>query len=266
MNETGHRKKKTQKKKKKKKKKKTDCCRRSRRWRPRPARRAGRLADEILAQDKACERSGRPGRRLREHRQRRARRGHRAAGRRPHPGRAVQRECRGAPEGPQAVSQDGQAGRARRSKTTPRRTSSFTTTSISASRCSRIPPHRVLAINRGERAKMLRVRIEADEPAIEQLAIERSCRRSMRTRTFLIGCVRDALSRLLLAQPGARGPPRADREGGDARRRGVRPQPAEPAAAAAAARQARAGDRSRATRTAASWPCSTSSARCWRTM
>ena len=36
----------------------------------------------------------------------------------------------------------------------------------------RIPPHRVLAINRGERAKMLRVRIDADEAAIEQLAIE----------------------------------------------------------------------------------------------
>ncbi len=34
----------------------------------------------------------------------------------------------------------------------------------------KIPPHRVLAINRGERAKMLRVKIEADEAAMAQEA------------------------------------------------------------------------------------------------
>jgi len=33
---------------------------------------------------------------------------------------------------------------------------------------SKIPPHRVLAINRGERAKMLRVKIEADDAALWQ--------------------------------------------------------------------------------------------------
>ena len=34
----------------------------------------------------------------------------------------------------------------------------------------KIPPHRVLAINRGERAKMLRVKIEVDEAAMAQEA------------------------------------------------------------------------------------------------
>ncbi len=62
----------------------------------------------------------------------------------------------------------------------------------------RIPPHRVLAINRGERAKILRVRVEADEAAIEQLAIEAMVPADHAHQEFLIGCVRDALSRLIL--------------------------------------------------------------------
>lgn len=62
----------------------------------------------------------------------------------------------------------------------------------------RIPPHRVLAINRGERAKILRVRIDADEPAMEQVAIETLAPPDHAHRDFLTGCVRDALSRLLL--------------------------------------------------------------------
>lgn len=62
----------------------------------------------------------------------------------------------------------------------------------------RIPPHRVLAINRGERAKVVRVRIDADEPAIEQLAVELLTPPDHPHKEFLIGCVRDALSRLLL--------------------------------------------------------------------
>ena len=35
---------------------------------------------------------------------------------------------------------------------------------------SRIPPHRVLAINRGERARILRVKIEADMEAMRREA------------------------------------------------------------------------------------------------
>jgi len=62
----------------------------------------------------------------------------------------------------------------------------------------RIPPHRVLAINRGERAKILRVRVESDEAAIEQVAIETIVPPDHVHKDFLTGCVRDALARLLL--------------------------------------------------------------------
>jgi uncharacterized protein len=62
----------------------------------------------------------------------------------------------------------------------------------------RIPPHRVLAINRGERAKVLRVRIDADEPAIEQLAVEELVPADHAHKQFLTGCVKDALARLIL--------------------------------------------------------------------
>ncbi len=62
----------------------------------------------------------------------------------------------------------------------------------------RVPPHRVLAINRGERAKVLRVRIDADAEAIEKVAIEQMVSESHAHKDFLIGCIRDALVRLLL--------------------------------------------------------------------
>jgi protein Tex len=61
-----------------------------------------------------------------------------------------------------------------------------------------IPPHRVMAINRGERAKVLRVKIEADEAYIEQLAVELLVPPEHPHKDFLTGCVRDALSRLVL--------------------------------------------------------------------
>src|SRR3954468_18135140 len=62
----------------------------------------------------------------------------------------------------------------------------------------RVPPHRVLAINRGERAKILRVRIDADTQAIETLAVEFLVPHEHAHKDFLTGCVRDALTRLLL--------------------------------------------------------------------
>jgi protein Tex len=62
----------------------------------------------------------------------------------------------------------------------------------------KIPPHRVLAINRGERANVLRVRVDADQPAIELLAIEHLVPAEHAHKDFLIGCVRDAQVRLLL--------------------------------------------------------------------
>ena len=62
----------------------------------------------------------------------------------------------------------------------------------------KIPPHRVLAINRGERAKILRVKIECDVEAMHQ-ALEETCVPEGHPHAeFLRGCARDALGRLIL--------------------------------------------------------------------
>ena len=63
---------------------------------------------------------------------------------------------------------------------------------------TRVPPHRVLAINRGERAKVLNVKVEADTGAIEELGIEQLVPPDHAHKDFLTGCVRDALTRLIL--------------------------------------------------------------------
>lgn len=61
-----------------------------------------------------------------------------------------------------------------------------------------VPPHRVLAINRGERAKVLRVRIEADLAAIEVKTDELLVPPEHPQGEFLRGCGRDALARLVV--------------------------------------------------------------------
>ena len=62
----------------------------------------------------------------------------------------------------------------------------------------KVPPHRVLAINRGERAKALRVKIEADTAGMEKAAEELLIPPEHPNAEFLRGCLRDALSRLIL--------------------------------------------------------------------
>ena len=62
----------------------------------------------------------------------------------------------------------------------------------------KIPPHRVLAINRGERAKILRVKIECDVEAMHQALDEMCVPEDHPHAEFLRGCARDALSRLML--------------------------------------------------------------------
>ena len=125
----------------------------------------------------------------------------------------------------------------------PARASAITSISASRSaRCRRTACWRSIA---ARTAKMLRVqdrgRLEAMQPHGRRAA--RAARASARE---ISARLRPRRARAAgLPEPGARGPPRADREGRDARRRGLRPQPAEPAAAAAAARPPRAGDRSR---------------------
>lgn len=63
---------------------------------------------------------------------------------------------------------------------------------------SKLPPHRVLAINRGEKAKVLRVRIDADTAAMERVVDELLVPAGHPHAEFLRGCGRDALHRLVL--------------------------------------------------------------------
>lgn len=62
----------------------------------------------------------------------------------------------------------------------------------------RVPPHRVLAINRGERARAIRVKIEADLDAMQREAEHLLVRSDHPHAEFLKQCVRDTLSRLLV--------------------------------------------------------------------
>jgi len=61
----------------------------------------------------------------------------------------------------------------------------------------RVPQHRVLAINRGEKAKILRVKIEADLEAMQAAVDEAVCGPEHPHADFLRGCGRDALQRLV---------------------------------------------------------------------
>ncbi len=61
----------------------------------------------------------------------------------------------------------------------------------------KIPPHRVLALNRGERAKVLRVKIEADIQAMYNVLDEMLVPAEHPHAEFLRGCARDALARLI---------------------------------------------------------------------
>ena len=62
----------------------------------------------------------------------------------------------------------------------------------------KIPPHRVLAINRGERARILRVKIESDLEAMQAALDELLVPPDHPHAQYLRGCARDALTRLVL--------------------------------------------------------------------
>ena len=63
---------------------------------------------------------------------------------------------------------------------------------------NRVKPHRTLALNRGEREKILRVSIEADNEGLMKIASEQLVDETHTHRDFLQGCVRDALERLVV--------------------------------------------------------------------
>ncbi|MCH8924323.1 MAG: RNA-binding transcriptional accessory protein, partial [Planctomycetes bacterium] len=63
---------------------------------------------------------------------------------------------------------------------------------------SKVPPHRVLAINRGAKSKFLRVKMEADVDAMQAEAEKLLVSEDHKHGEFLRGCVKDLLGRLLL--------------------------------------------------------------------
>ncbi|MFN9369919.1 MAG: Tex-like N-terminal domain-containing protein [Planctomycetia bacterium] len=67
-----------------------------------------------------------------------------------------------------------------------------------AEHMQRIPPHRVLAINRGERAKLLKVRIDGPAEELQAAAEDLLVPVDHPHAEFLRGCVRDALARLVM--------------------------------------------------------------------
>ena len=67
-----------------------------------------------------------------------------------------------------------------------------------AEHIQRVPPHRVLAINRGERAKLLKVRVEGPMEELQAAADEMLVPAGHPHADFLRNCCRDALARLVL--------------------------------------------------------------------
>src|SRR5436189_2151807 len=63
---------------------------------------------------------------------------------------------------------------------------------------SRVPPHRLLAINRGERAHAIRVKIEADADAMLREAEQFLIFLNHPHGEFIFNCVRDSLFRLII--------------------------------------------------------------------
>ncbi len=66
-----------------------------------------------------------------------------------------------------------------------------------AEHVQRVPPHRALAINRGERAKLLKVRIDVPVEELEAAAAEILVPAGHPHADFLRGCVRDSIARLI---------------------------------------------------------------------
>lgn len=63
---------------------------------------------------------------------------------------------------------------------------------------SQIPPHRILAINRGERLGILKIRLEYDRPQLDQAVEQKLPLENHAHADFLKKCAADAVDRLLL--------------------------------------------------------------------
>jgi uncharacterized protein len=63
---------------------------------------------------------------------------------------------------------------------------------------SKVPPHRILAINRGDRSRVLRVKLELNTGPIHEQAEQMLVPADHPQRDFLLSCLRDGLQRLAL--------------------------------------------------------------------
>ena len=86
----------------------------------------------------------------------------------------------------------------KKKKADERRTKAFHDYFDYSEELKKIPPHRVLAINRGEKAKVLRVKIESDLEAMHLAIDELLVPADHAHADYLRGCARDALTRLVL--------------------------------------------------------------------
>ena len=86
----------------------------------------------------------------------------------------------------------------KKKKAEQRKLKAFSDYYIYSEEIKKIPPHRVLAINRGERAKVLRVKVDSDLEAMYQVLDELCVPPGHPHADFLRGCARDALTRLIL--------------------------------------------------------------------
>lgn len=112
------------------------------------------------------------------------------------PNKAAVRETRAAR---QAKLRQKQAKKeAKKKKAEERRQRAFSDYFDYAEEIRKIPPHRVLAINRGERARVIRVRTECDLEAMDKVLEEACVPAGHPHADFLRGCARDALARLIL--------------------------------------------------------------------
>ena len=125
------------------------------------------------------------------------------------------------------------------------RASNTATTSTIPSRLAQIPPHRVLAINRGDKEGPLKVRLEVARPELEAAFFAPAPARRPSPGRALPGRGHRRPRPADPAQHGARGPARPDRGRREARRRGLRHEPPQPAAPAADPQAGRAGHRPR---------------------
>lgn len=117
----------------------------------------------------------------------------------PAPGPAKAPRPQPAPKSARATKaeQRKQAKEAARKKKEEKRLAAFADYFDYTEELKRVPPHRVLAINRGERSKMLRVKIEADMEAMAAAVEEMLVPPDHPHGDFLRGCARDALTRLI---------------------------------------------------------------------